>query len=146
MNYTREDFIRGIALYGGLDTKRITYLSFLVQYSIYNIGPINIAIKYTHDGQPITRNRFYIGYNSVIEMEYIPEPLDMIGPNNLPPNIKNRIVKIWYKHITKNTWQLAHLIRKKLRLEPVEKWRDYTGMDIDHYLHVEKFKIIKKEI
>jgi len=147
-DYTFKDFIRYLSLRAGTDRKHLTYLAFLTQYDIYNLGITNIAIEYMHGNRPITRSQFYIGYYTVVELEDLQhtEDEDLIGRYTLPKTVEKRIRDIVNKYATKKPWQLAHLIRKKLTLEPEEKWRDYLGIDIDHYLHIERFKVIKKEI
>ena len=145
MNYTATDFLRKVALLCGLDAERITYLSFLTQYSIYNLGLTNIAIKYMHAGQPITRLKFYIGHKFIIQTD-LPDLPELIGTYRLPPPVKDRIFNVWVKYHDEPTQKLRHIIRKKLRLIPIEKHGDYLGMDVDHYLTTEVFKIVKKEV
>jgi hypothetical protein len=148
-DYTFKDFIRCLSTRAGtLDRRHLTYLAFLTQYDIYNLGIVNIAIEYTHSGKPITRSKFFIGYDNVVELEDLlyTEDIDLSGRYTIPQTVENRIKDIIHKHAKKKTWQLATTIKKKLKLTPEEKRGDYLGKYLNHYLHIEKFKIIKKEI
>jgi hypothetical protein len=145
MTYKDTDFLRAIARYCKLDAERITYMSFLTQYDIYNIGPIKIATKYMHAGKPLTRNRFYIGHKFIIHTE-IPDIPELIGSHHIPPPVEDRIFKVWAKYHNEPTQKLRHIIRKKLKLAPIEKQEDYLGIDVNKYMKAEGFKIIKKEI
>jgi hypothetical protein len=147
MNYTYKDFAG--FLWHAMDPSdftRFIYFAFLTQYSIINLGILRLAKKYTYGGEPITRNRFYIGYRRIIEVENMDDPDDLPKHPNIPQPVKNRTLNILKKYGKQPTWKLAIMIRKKLDLYPEEKWHDYIGFDIDHYLRVEKFKVIKKEI
>ena len=149
MDYTFKDFIRCLSTRAGtLDRRHLTYLAFLTQYDIYNLGIVNIAIEYTHSGKPITRSKFFIGYDDVIELEDLlyTEDIDLSGRYSIPQAVEERIIDTIHKHSKKKTWQLAATIKKKLRLTPEEKRGDYLGKYLNHYLHIEKFKLIKKEI
>ena len=149
MDYTFRDFIRCISTRAcTLDRRRLTYLAFLTQYDIYNLGVVNIAIEYTHGGKPITRSKFFIGYDNVVELEDLlyTEDIDLSGRYSIPQAVEERIIDVINKHSKKKTWQLAIAIKKKLRLTPEEKRGDYLGVNITTYFHAEKFKIIKKEI
>jgi hypothetical protein len=149
MDYTFKDFIRCLSTWTGtLDRRRLTYLAFLTQYDIYNLGIVNIAIEYTHGNKPITKSKFFIGYDNIVELEDLlyTEDIDLFGSYSMPHSIEERIIDVIHKHSKKKTWQLATTIKKKLRLTPEEKRRDYLGVNIDAYLHAEKFKLIKKEI
>jgi hypothetical protein len=149
MDYTFKDFIRCLSTRAGtLDRRHLTYLAFLTQYNIYNLGVVNIAIEYTHSNKPITRSKFFIGHDDVVELEDLlyTEDTDLFGRYNIPRSIEERIIDVIHKHLKKKTWQLAATIKKKLRLTPEEKRGDYLGKYLDHYLHIEKFKVIKKEI
>ena len=149
MDYTFHNFIRCLLHKANTDDlRRLGYLAFLTQYDIYNLGIANIAIEYTHGGKPITRSRFYIGYDSIIQLEDLlfTEYSELTGTYYLPLTVEKRIIDTVHKYNTYKTWQLATTIKKKLKLEPREKHMDYLGKDIKHYLYIEKFKTIKKEI
>jgi len=144
MNYTDIDFLRAVSRYCYTDAECITYMSFMAQYDIYSLGPIKIAIKYMYAGRPITRNRFHIGSKFIVMMN-IPNTVELFGKYYLPPPVEDRIFKIWYKHHNEPIQKLRHTIRTKLQLIE-EKRTDYLGVDVDTYLRVEGFKLIKKEI
>jgi Fe-S cluster biosynthesis and repair protein YggX len=149
MDYTFKDFIRCLSTRAGtLDRRYLTYLAFLTQYDIYNLGIVNIAIEYTHDNKPITRSKFFIGYHNIIELDDLlyTEDIDLSGRYVMPQTVEKRIKDVIHKHAKKKTWQLAATIKKKLRLMPNEKRGDYLGKYLDHYFYTEKFKVIKKEI
>jgi hypothetical protein len=145
MDYTSKDFVH--ALWNYMDPSdfiRFNYFAFLIQYDITNLRILKLVKKYMYGGKPITRLKFYIGYKHIIEIEDMPDP--DTNKYNIPKNVKNKILDTLAKYNKLKTWQLAYLIRKKLQLEPEEKRKDYIGTDVDHYLYIEKFKIIKKEI
>jgi hypothetical protein len=145
MDYTSKDFVRALWHYmDPSDFVRLSYFAFLIQYDIINLRILKLVKKYMCCGRPITRLKFYIGYKHIIEIEDMPDP--DTNEYNIPKNVKNKILDILAKYNKLKTRQLTHLIRKKLQLEPEEKRKDYIGTDVDHYLHIEKFKIIKKEI
>jgi len=144
VDYTREDFTRALLQYEhNLDYARFSFLSFLTQYDVTNLHILKFAKKYMYGGKPVTRLKFYVGFYYVIQAEEFPEA---DKKHHIPKEVENRILNTLNKYGKLTTWQLASLIRKKLELTPEEKWRDYLGIDIDHYLHIERFKIIKKEI
>jgi len=148
-DYTFKDFIRYLSLRAGTNNrKHLTYLAFLTQYDIYNLGITNIAIEYIHGNKPITRSQFYIGYYTVVELEDLlhTKDEDLIGRYTLPKTVEKRIRNVVNKHATKKPWQLAITIKKKLKLEPREKHLDYLGMYINHYLTTERFKVIKHNL
>ena len=148
-DYTFKDFIRCLSVRAGtFNRKHLTYLAFLTQYDIYNLYVTNIAVEHIHSGKPITRSRFYIGYNTVVQLEDLLhiEDEELIGRYTLPQTVEKRIKDTVNKHATKKPWQLALHIRKKLKLTPEEKWRDYLGIDIDRYFAVERFKVLQRRL
>ncbi len=147
MDYTFKDFARVLwYLMDPSDFTRFNYFAFLTQYDIFNLHIFKLVKKYMHGNKPVTRTRFYIGYKRIIEIEDDFEPSELPKEYKIPHTVEKRIINILAKHNKLKTWQLAYLIRKKLGLEPEEKRKDYIGYDIDHYLYVERFKIIKKEV
>jgi hypothetical protein len=147
IDYTFKDFAN--ALWHSMnpsDFTRFQYFAFLIQYDIFNLRILKTATKYMHSNKPVTRTRFYIGYRRIIEIEDDFEPTELPKQHKIPHVIEKRITNILAKYNKLTTGQLTHLIRKKLGLIPIEKHGDYLGYDIDRYLRIEKFKIIKKEI
>jgi hypothetical protein len=150
--YTFKDFIRCINHWlseAGKqnDWKRITYTAFLTQYDIHNQFIFKKATKYIHNGEPISRTRFFIGEALVVESEDIddiPEE-DATGEYNIPKPVEERVKMIVKKHYSYKNWQISLQIRNMLNLS-VEKWRDYRGMDIDEYLYSERYRLRHREI
>ena len=101
MDYTFKDFIRCLSTRTGtLDRRRLTYLAFLTQYNIYNLGIVNIAIEYTHDNKPITGSKFFKGHDDVIELEDLlyTEDIDLFGRYAIPQAVEERIIDVIHKH------------------------------------------------
>jgi hypothetical protein len=147
MMYTSTDVLCRTSFLADLDVERITYFLFLSQYGIYRIGSVKVVIKYMYAGQPITRVKFYIGHKFIVQMDTdLPDISELIKPYKLPPPVEDRIFKTWAKYHDEPTQKLRHTIRKKLGLIPIEKQKDYLGVDVDKYFETERFKIIKKEI
>jgi hypothetical protein len=151
MNYTFKDVVRCINRWmpniNELNKwSRITYIAFLAQYDIRKRLIFKRAVKYIHNGEPISKTRFYIGKLLVIESDIDEiKDEDAAGEYNMPPQVEERIKMIANMYGNYKNWQIAMEIRRMLNLT-VEKWHDYLGTDVDRYLAAEGFKIINKEI
>jgi hypothetical protein len=145
MDYTTRDFMKYLSIRSGIEDQiHLEYLAFLTQHDIYNLLVKDVVVMYTHHGQPISRSQFYIGYEAVVQLE--DQDTEESSEHRLPQSVARRIDETVYKYGTKKRWELATHIRKKLKLEPREKQKDYIGKKIDQYLRIEGFKVIKKEI
>jgi hypothetical protein len=152
MNYTFKDFIRCINHWlSKTDVKNIwasiTFTAFLTQYDIYKWPILKKAVKYIHNGEPISKTSFYIGDTLIVESEDIAEIDDKeaVGEYSLPPQVEERIKTVIDRYRNYKNWQISLEIRRMLNLS-VEKWHDYRGMDIDEYLYSEKYKLRHQEI
>jgi hypothetical protein len=151
MNYTFKDVARCINRWMQNTNEpnkwsRITYIAFLAQYDIRKRLIFKNAVKYIHNGEPISKTHFYIGKFLVIESEDIDEikDEDAAGEYAIPPQVEERIKMIADRYSNYKNWQIAMEIRRMLNLT-VEKWHDYAGMDVDEYLYTE-YRLRHREI
>ena len=152
MDYTFKDFIRCINRWLPETSERnrwqyITYIAFLIQYDISRRWIFKRAIKYIHNGDPISKTSFYIGKFFTVESKDIDEMEyeEMFGEYNIPRPVEERIKTIIDKYRNYKTWQISMKIYRMLNLT-FEKWIDYRGMDVDEYLYLERYKLRHKEI
>ena len=125
----------------------MTYIAFLTQYDIFRRWIFKKAIKYMHNGEPISRSVFHIGEFLVVESRDIEEigHEEIFGEYSIPRPIEERIKTIIDRYRNYKTWQISLEIRNMLNLT-FEKWIDYRGMDVDEYLYLERYKLRHKEI
>ena len=152
MDYTFKDFIRCINRWLPETSERnrwqyITYIAFLIQYDISRRWIFKRAIKYIHNGEPISRSVFYIGNSLVVESEDIEEieHEEIFGKYSVPRSVEEKIKTTIDRYRNYKSWRLSLEIRRMLNLT-LEKWIDYRGMDIDEYLYLERYKLRHKEI
>jgi hypothetical protein len=152
MHYTFKDFIRCINRWLPETWERnrwsyITYIAFLTQYDISRRWIFKKAVKYMYDGNPISRTAFYIGEFLVIQSKDIEEieHEEIFGEYSIPRSVEERIKTIIDRYRNYKGWQISLEIRRMLNLT-LEKWIDYRGMDIDEYMHLERYKLRHKEI
>jgi hypothetical protein len=152
MDYTFKDFIRCVNYLIPQTWERnrwsyITYITFLTQYDISHRWIFKKAVKYIHNGEPMSKTSFHIGEYLVVESADINEMEDKeaVGEYSVPPQIEERIKTIIGRYRRYKNWQIALEIRHMLDLT-LEKWIDYRGMDVDEYLYLERYKLRHKEI
>jgi hypothetical protein len=155
--YTAADVLKFLLrmLNGRAPYASLVHLAFLAQYDVRG----REAHKYLARWRPLARADFYLRegvfsfeiadaskeFDAKVDQVYIELVYDGPAPP-LPPPVEKRLAYIAVEYGEWKPWQLRRHIYEILDLSIPEKRSDYSGHLIEHYLRIEGFKIVEKEL